>query len=416
MQAFVHTLPGKNSKIADRNVGYIYVSSLHSSKMQQKAIYSIKMLRSKADEQYVTASAFYHPNWGRNKKNLRWLNAIVLDFDGQQDPQDLAIRIADVGLPSASMMVRTPSGGIHAWWFLKPVRGTPKAIRLYESLQASLAAELGADPQAAGGERLWRMPTSANVIYSNRKKYKLSIFRSWRDENRPYDMPGQIQGGKVYAFTKGLLSNPGVKQLMRGVTQGCRNEACFALAVAHLINGYSTQETLQILLTWNQLNSPVLPEKEVYKCINSAAKGLAKDFNHYYNAMRFKVKNITGHEIKYRPVTPTKPREERKRSHMDEWKKDLIVLLQKRGGRFLGTQKQLAQELGAPLSTLKKVLNMLEDEDIIFRDSVERGKKSFTVLILQVNQVENLMVYTGIHYSTAVSCCEGNASSDCLVL
>lgn len=119
---------------------------------------------------------------------------------------------------------------------------------------------------------------------------------------------------------------------MRGVNQGYRNEACFALAVAHLITGCSILETEQILLTWNQLNSPPLGEKEVLKCINSAAKGLAKDFNHYYNAMRYKIKNITGLVIKYRPVNATKPRKERKRSHINEWKEDLIALLQKRGG------------------------------------------------------------------------------------
>ena len=39
------------------------------------------------------------------------------DFDGKQDPHDLALKIADAGLPSASMMVRTPSNGIHGWWF-----------------------------------------------------------------------------------------------------------------------------------------------------------------------------------------------------------------------------------------------------------------------------------------------------------
>lgn len=73
------------------------------------------------------------------------------------------------------MFVRTPGGGIHAWWFLKPVRATVKAVRLYTALQSSLAAELGADTAAVGAERLWRLPTAANVIYSSKRKYKLSV-------------------------------------------------------------------------------------------------------------------------------------------------------------------------------------------------------------------------------------------------
>lgn len=206
LKIFEHTLPTgtTNNKLpASNDRGFVFVSSLSDAGMEQKAIWTRKSLRNNSNEQYVTASSFYKPE--RSRKTLRWINALVLDFDGQQDPHDLALRITDAGLPPASMMVRTPSGGIHVWWCLKPVRGTSKAVRLYESLQASMAAELGADPQAVGGERLWRMPTSANVIYSNRKKYKLSIFRSWRDENRSYDMPGQVQGGESVCFYKRIV-------------------------------------------------------------------------------------------------------------------------------------------------------------------------------------------------------------------
>jgi len=406
VQAFAHTLSaGTANKLPASNRGFVFTASLNSGKMQQKTIFSIKMLRKQADEQYITASAFYHSRWGRNKQNLRWINAIVLDFDGDdQDPHDLALKIADAGLPPASMMVRTPSGGIHTWWFLKPVRGTPKAIRLYESLQASLAAELGSDPAAVGAERLWRLPTNQNVIYSSKKKHKLSAFRNWRDENRPADMPGQSQKGQVYAFTRGLLAHPGVKQLQQGVPKGQRNEACFALAAAHLISGYSVIETEQILLTWNQLNSPPLPEKEVLKCVASAMKGLNKDYQHYYNAMRCKVKNITGIEIKYRPITTVKAREERKRSHISEWRHDIIALLHKRGGKLVITQKQLASILGAPLRSVKLLLNQLEVEGLIYRDSVVRGRKSFTVIIAKIcHNCKKLMVHTGIHYGTGRS-------------
>lgn len=406
MQVFKHTLPGENLKITDKDAGHIYVSSLKNGKMEQKAVFMRNTFRSLADEQYVTASAFYHPAWGRSKKNLRWINALVLDFDGQQEPHDLAIRIANAGLPSASMMVRTPSSGIHAWWFLKPVRGTRKAIRLYESLHASLAAELGADPAAVGAERFWRLPTSANVIYSNSKKYKLSVFRTWRDETRPEDMPGQVQRGQVYAFAAGLLAHPAIKQLQQGVSQGRRDNACFALAVAHLVSGGSVVETEQILLTWNQFNSPAMREEKVIKCVASAAKGLNKDYQHYYNAMRFKIREITGLEIKYRPITQPKAREERKRSHAEEWKQDLITHIEKRGGRMLTSLRRLAKELKIPLSSLKEVLAQLEKEGIIYRDAVGSGRKSFTVLMLTSNYCRNCkkqMGQSGIHYGTAVS-------------
>lgn len=386
--------------ISDQDVGHIYVGSLSGGKMEQKAIFSVQMLRSNIDDkQYITAAAFYNPQWGRSKHNLRWLLALVLDFDGgPQDAQDLAIRIADAGLPPASMMVRTPRG-IHVWWLLKPVRGTPKAVRLYEVLQTSLAAELGADPAAVGAERFWRLPTSQNVIYSNMKKYKLSLFRTWRDQNRPQDMPGQAQNGQVYAFTRGLLAHPAIKLIQRGVCQRMRNNACFSLAVAHLISGYSVTENEQIMLAWNQLNSPSMQVGEVIKCVKSAAKGLAKNFQHYYNAMRLKIREITGIDIKYRPITAPKIREERKRSHIHEYKHDILNLLDKRGGKMLVTQGSLAKQLNAPLRSIKLALAELEKSGIIFKNTVARGRKSFTIIIAKIYQnCKKLMVHSGIHY------------------
>ncbi len=406
MRIFENILPAgtKNNKLPAKNDrGFIYTGTIKNEKMEQRQAWNRKELRRQGNEQYVTASAFWNPNLGRTAKNLRWINALVLDFDTENgkeiDKHELALKIADAGLPPASAFIRTPSGGIHVWWWLKPVRATPKAVRLFTALQTSMAQELGADMGATGAERFWRLPTAKNVIYSGRKKYKLSVFRRWRDEFRPEDMPGQRQTGHVYAFTRGLLVHPGVKKIMEGVGMGQRNEACFSIVVAHLISGYSVPETEQILKSWNQKNSPPMRDREVLKCVKSAAKGLKKDYTHYYNAMRFKIKNITGITVKYRPLTAPKSREERKRSHIKEWKQDLIAHLQECHGRKLTTLRRLAKELNMPYSTLKVVLNKLENEGTIYRDSVQRGRKSFTILILQSASTSAfVMGHTGIHY------------------
>lgn len=406
MEIFSNTLPPgrKNNKLPMENDrGFVFTGSLKAGKMEQKQVWTRKVLRNNSNEQYVTAAAFWNENLGRTTKNLRWINAIVLDFDTDNteiDKHELAIRIADAGLPPASMMVRTPSGGIHTWWFLKLARSTQKAIRLFEALQASLTAELSADPQAVGAERFWRLPTDQNVIYSSNKKYKLSVFRTWRDENRPQDIPGQqSQSGKVYAFTRGLLTHPAVKKLMAGVIQGQRDNACFSLAVAHLVSGYSVIEAEQILLSWNELNSPAMREEKVYKCVASAARGLNKDYQHYYNAMRCKIREITGLEIKYRPITARKNRGERQRSHIEEYKQDILNLLKKRGGRMLITQSSLAKALNAPIRSIKLALAQLEKSGNIFRDAVIRGRKSFTIINSKItHKCKKQMVHSHIHY------------------
>ena len=55
-----------------------------------------------------------------------------------------------------------------------------------------------------------------------------------------------------------------------------------------------------------------------------------------------------------------------------------------------------------PYSSLKVALNELETEGVIYRDSVQRGPKSFTILILQIPQTPtasaSLMGQSGTHY------------------
>jgi hypothetical protein len=65
------------------------------------------------------------------------------------------------------------------------------------------------------------------------------------------------------------------------------------------------------------------------------------------------------------------------------------------------TQKRLASMLGAPLRSVKLALNQLEAEGLLYRDSVGRGKKSFTVIITKLYyNCKTLMVHTGTHYGT----------------
>lgn len=407
MQVLSRHLPAPGGKISKKDAGHVYTASLGAAGMQQKAIYTLPALRASANEQYTTANTFFHPRWGRNKKNLRWLNAIVLDIDKIADAYELALKIDEVGLPQASMYVKTPSG-LHAWWYLRPARATAKAIRLYEALQAAMAAAVGADPAAVGTERLWRMPTGKSVIYSTSKKYKLSAIRAWRDENYP-PPPAASGGGKthgeVYMSTRGLLQHPAVLQLLRGVPRGQRDNACFAAAVAHLAAGCSETETEQILQRWNELNAPPLPAAAVLKCVRSAARGLGKNYTHYYNAMRSKIREITGISVKYRPLTAKKPREERKRAHITEREQDIVTLIQARGGKMMITQSKLAKMLNAPARSVKAALSALARSKSIVKIIIARGRRSVTVLIVKISQRwKKQMVHTRTHYRGGAAC------------
>ena len=401
----------KNNVVPERkNRGFLFIVN---KKMVHNSIWQRKILRKKLNFEYVTLSAFWRESGGRTKENLRWICALALDFDSVNSKEKLckyklSLKIADKGLPPASMIVRTPSGGLHIWWFVKPIRATKKAVILFEALQQSLAIDLGADQLAVGAERLWRLPTSNNVLYSNKKTYKLSVFKKWRNENRPADMPAPRSENKQFFFRKGLVNNSGIQKMLKGVKAGIRNNSCFSCAVAFLMSGYDRFETEKLLLDWNKKNSPPLPEQEVLKCISSACKGLIKDTRHYYNAMRYKVKMITGEQIKYTTITPPKKREDRKRSHIREWIEDIKKLVKKRGGVLALKQTQLAQLLNAPMRSIRAAIKELKNSGELFIFVKKQGPKSITIIISNEKHL-NKNRHTRIHsmeYSSAMNLSE----------
>lgn len=62
--------------------------------------------------------------------------------------------------------------------------------------------------------------------------------------------------------------------LMSGANQGGRNNTLVILASSILQSGYSVDETIDIMLNWNELNNPPLKEHEVIITTRSAYSGL----------------------------------------------------------------------------------------------------------------------------------------------
>lgn len=354
LSVFQKSLPGgvgKGWRIPERDRGHVYTASLAGGKWKEKIACTREKMENLAGEEYVSCDSFFNTARGRKKENLRWIHSLVVDVDvpgggGKIDRMELCGRIAAAGLPSPSMMVRTPSGGIHAWWFLEPVRATPKAVRLFEALQGSVVAAIGGDIRAVGAGRVWRMPTSESVIFSSRKTHKLSIFRKWRSKNRPEDIPFEKgrESGKIYIIPTGLLGEEAIQKILQeGVRKGSRDDACFSLAVCFFLSGFEEEAVEEVLERWNQKNTPPLDTKEIRKCVASAKKGLKKSQQHYFNAARKRIFQITGEYIAFRHITPPKPREERERSHMNEREEDILFELEKKGGKIFGNQSRLAK-------------------------------------------------------------------------
>jgi hypothetical protein len=102
----------------------------------------------------------------------------------------------------------------------------------------------------------------------------------WAKGRSPDDLPLapcpewllKLLAGRDRAANLGPGKEPGwVEQLLQGVPEGQRDDACTRLAGHYLGKGLPESEVLALLLAWNQRNRPPLPEGQVEKCVRSVA-------------------------------------------------------------------------------------------------------------------------------------------------
>lgn len=337
---------------------------------------------------YYTPNTFYR-NDKRHEGALRWLNAMVIDIDvkhGQNKGMtlpDVLDAITSAGLPEPSLIVSTPSGGFHVYWYLNnPKRSLPKVTAHYKRIQASIAEAMKGDPQAIGAERWFRMPTAQNTIYQSESRVSfdelcdwLAIYQEERTEERK----------AVCVGVEGLLHHPAILKLLEGVSEGQRDNTCYTLALTFKASGYDEKETEIRLKEWNQRNDPSMRELEIKRKVKSAYKNGAPA-GPTANWIRL----LSGMNFTYQVWEEAKPREERIYSHFKEWEQDVISHLKKEGGLISGGQRKIAEAIKSssdksksiPYSTFKKVIEYLIQIGIIEKKVEGKGRAAITTLTL----------------------------------
>ncbi|MDD9309731.1 primase C-terminal domain-containing protein [Cytobacillus firmus] len=329
---------------------------------------------------YFTPNTFYR-NDKRNAGTLRWLNAFVIDIDvknGQNEGlglPDLLDRIESAGLPLPSMVVKTPSGGYHTYFYLDtPKRALPKVVNLFEMIQQQIAKEIGGDIQAVGAERWFRIPAQSNIVYRSETRVSFSDLCDWFSIQTEFEAEEQ----KRFSIQEnGLLSHPAIIRIENGVSKGQRDNACYTLALAYKASGLTVQEAEQRLLMVNDNNEPPLTRIEVKRKVKSAYKASSPK-----GPSAFWIRELSGLPFTYRPMEGAKPREERKYSHIDEWKEDVLTYLKKHEGAIIGSQRALAEEMGIPYSSFKEVIALLINENRITKLVEGKGRAAKTILNL----------------------------------
>jgi hypothetical protein len=282
-----------------------------------------------------------------------------------------------------SMVVSTPSGGFHVYWYFHTAkRAFPKVTELYKRIQAAIAEVMNGDPQAVGAERWFRMPTPENIIYQSESRVSfdelcdwLSIYQEERLEERK----------AVCVDASGLLHHPAVQKLLEGVSEGQRDNTCYTLALAFKASGYSEKEAETRLQEWNKLNDPAMRQIDVKRKVKSAFK---KDAPAGPSA--YWIRTLSGMAFTYQTWAEAKPREERTYSHFDEWEKDVIRYLKAQGGEVSGGQRTIAEAIKSssderksiPYTTFKKVIEHLVQTGMIIKKVEGKGRAAVTTLTL----------------------------------
>lgn len=373
-----------------KELGWIFVCQEFT---EPRAIRTYRSLfGAKEKYTYFTPNTFYR-NDQRHAGSLRWLNAMVIDIDVKTSQNagmifpDVMDRVTSTGLPTPSLVVKTPSGGFHVYWYLKePRRAFPKVVDHYKRVQRMIAEEMNADVQAIGAERWFRLPTEENTVFRSGERVSFDDLCDWLTEQQE----NQSKKGNVALGSTDLLSHPAILKLLEGVEEGQRDNTCYTLALAYKAAGYEEDQALSSLYCWNEKNSPSLRQIEVKRKVKSAFKpGSPLGPSSYW------IETLSGIEFKYQVWEGAKPREERTYSHLDEWKEDILAVLLKNGGCICGAQREIIKlvqssvnsSITLPYTTFKRAVEELIKEQRIVKIVEGRGRSAKTSLKIKKGKI-----------------------------
>ncbi|MDA9472038.1 primase C-terminal domain-containing protein [Enterococcus sp. 5H] len=342
---------------------------------------------------------------GHSEKNLKQINTFVIDFDkvpGEKlDVQMILDAALDLEL-LPTLILKTP-GGYQAYfilenaWFISSVKDYQSieiAKKVSENLRKVFAETLSSVDLGCNHFGIARIPRTDNVAYVYPAlTHDMQKLIDWSMRYQPVEThenrhlrivpeAGEIQQIKE-KWVDILLKNPEI--VGQKGTLG-RNNAVFTLSLAYYASAVEMDRCLDDMDLFNSNLDYPLASNEVYKIVTSAYSGK------YRGANKEKVLELLAnwgseslsedqlftqkrsHWCKFK-----KERSERKRSHVHEWKVDILNYLETQCYRYrpeIEIKKADIQaaisythqgvEKNIPKRSLDKAMNELKAEGKIF--------------------------------------------------
>ena len=349
---------------------------------------------------------------GFEEKNLLQINTFVIDIDTKRHSvQDILLACVDESIGAPTLIVESERGYQVYFVLSQPLfisnkndfRGLTVAKRISDNLKKSLKC-VDADP-FCNDFGFFRIPKLENIAWLQLDQtYSMAQFIDWSrrqddENNRPlFVMPSKLTSVSVMRsewFTK-LIQAVDIKG-KKG--QLGRNNTMFTLALVCFSEGWEKERTFDFLDEYNsKLNYP-LPLADIQSLLNSAYSGKYKGASkEYIEALLAQyVEGSTSIPVKlgYKGVWYKfkKDREDRVRSHYEEWEQDIITYIsaeKSNSEMFLWhTQKELCEAVGIPQSSLNALLKQSTRLLKTTKGKGRNAKTGWTTISLFIQYVLN---------------------------
>ncbi|HEL0213151.1 TPA: primase C-terminal domain-containing protein [Streptococcus equi subsp. zooepidemicus] len=338
---------------------------------------------------------------GHSEDNLRQINTFYIDFDITSSAEEMTtgdILTAAIDLGFMPTLILKTDKGYQAYFVLSEAAYVTahshfKVVKVAKAISQNLRNHFNQTlpvDLTCNHFGIARMPRTDNIAFFHADyTYSFQEWLDWSMKQSGLPFPSKKPNLTVISGTEGIkqVDEPwyhmllnesnikGAKALMG------RNNVLFTLALANFSSGVSQGDCEVVLNDFNLGLDEPITTSELLKLVSSAYSGKYEGASRDYITLlcrawvdeKLKHTDFFTHQRWYKFK---KKRSERQKSHLHEWKADVMAYLEKEGQEtpFLQTTKKAIHEaIGIPERSLVRVLNVLKAEGKIFY-RVKRGR------------------------------------------
>ena len=347
---------------------------------------------------------------GHTRDNLKQINVIGFDIDTKEvDLYALYLGCEELGLPRPNVLLETPRGFqvfyvldtpffIHKQNDYKSLR---VAERLSDNIRKALSTYVPVDTNCAPFG-FYRIPREDNVLdfYDEPANTRELLLWSKHFEDQEKRSSLHVIYGKTtsevnYTSSEWYRALICATDIDRGHHSSSRNNALMTLALANYSSGLPIEAAYDELDQFNSNLANPLSKSEFERTLRSAYSGKYKGVKRSY--VEGLLELWTNGQVQFRGREGwykfKKPREERVRSHYDEWEADILNKINELTSPetpFLeGSLKMLAERFGMAVSTLKEVIKRSSK---LIKHTIGRGRGAVTKLASRSMMFKSLLL------------------------